>query len=192
MDWHEAQDYCASALTYPAHLIEVFNYDQHLYLYEKVFEYEAIFGKRDWGIGLVNLGGGVPTDRWIWSNTLRQPSFTMWDDYQTNYGEFAVVMSSLAENYKWTDVSFSHRFYPICQFDGYDSTTTTPYTTPFPTTTTDTTPFPTTTTDTTPLPTTTTDTVPPLTTTTGTAPPLTTTIAPTDLSGILYFGEYNR
>ena len=123
LDWHEAQDYCASALIYPAHLIEIFNYDQHLYIFEKVYEYEAIFGKRDWGIGLVNLGGVGSANRWIWSYSLRQPSFTMWDDQLPNHGEFAVVMSSLAQDYKWNDVSISHKFYPICQFGSYNSTT---------------------------------------------------------------------
>ena len=91
MDWHEAQDYCGSALMYPAHLVEIFNYDQHLFLYEKAYEYDFIYGKRDWGIGLVNLGGGATT-RWIWSYSLQWPYFTMWGSSQT-HGEFLHCIS---------------------------------------------------------------------------------------------------
>ena len=100
MEWDKAQNYCSSALIYPSHLVEIFNFDQQYYLVQTIADYYYDYYEvRDWGIGLVNLGGGSLT-RWIWSYSLQPPSFTAWIDSQTNEG-FTVVMTSEVSDYDY-------------------------------------------------------------------------------------------
>ena len=146
MDWHQAQDYCWSELEYVAHLVEIYDYDQNDYLAQKLNEYEDTSRWREWGIGLVNLGG-KSNPRWIWSYSLQPSNFTKFYslDDGTTFKD-AVVMSNLFhdydyeyQDYYWTYVSLSHQFYPICQYkpsQPNSTTTTTPITTVTPTPTT--------------------------------------------------------
>ena len=145
MDWHQAQDYCWSELEYVAHLVEIYDYDQNDYLAQKLNEYEDTSRWREWGIGLVNLGG-KSNPRWIWSYSLQPPNFTNFYrlDDGTTYKD-AVVMSNVFQDYEyqdyyWTYVSLSHHFYPICQYkpsQPNSTTTTTPTPTTSPTTATE-------------------------------------------------------
>ena len=125
MDWHQAQDYCWSELEYAAHLVEILDSDENDYLAQKLDEYDHVSGWREWGIGLVNLGG-KSNPRWIWSYSLQPSNFTKFYslDDGTTFKD-AVVMSNLFhdydydyeyQDYYWTYVSLSHQFYPVCQY----------------------------------------------------------------------------
>ena len=144
MDWHNAQEYCWSKLEYTAHLVEIYDDDQNDYLAQKLDEYDHVSGWREWGIGLVNLGG-KSNPRWIWSYSLQPSNFTNFYYDGTTFKD-AVVMSYIFHDYdyeyKWTYVSLSHQFYPICQYipSQPNSTTTTVAPTPNPTTSPTTTP----------------------------------------------------